>query len=136
MTVFLLFLAIPVRAETTAPTVPDSGRDYFPKTQDSFGAGLREVLKNALPDLTSDFSQAMAGALGVLAAAMLTGVLSAVAEDKSTVMELGGVVADGILMLSPARNSIRQGIGTDGVWAIIAAGDDLRYGGSGGCHGG
>ena len=69
------------------------------------------MLKNALPDLTSDFSQAMAGALGVLAAAMLTGVLSAVAEDKSTGMELGGVVAVGILMLSPARNSIRQGIG-------------------------
>ena len=51
LTVFLLFLAIPVRADTTAPTVPDSGRDYFPKTQDSFGTGLREVLKNALPDL-------------------------------------------------------------------------------------
>ena len=63
LTVFLLFLAIPVRADTTAPTVPDSGRDYFPKTQDSFGAGLREVLKNALPDLAPDFSQAMAGAL-------------------------------------------------------------------------
>ena len=110
LTVFLLFLAIPVRADTTAPTVPDSGRDYFPKTQDSFGAGLREVLKNALPDLAPDFSQAMAGALGVLAAAMLTGVLSAVAEDKSPVMELGGVVAVGVLMLSPARNSIRQGV--------------------------
>ena len=68
------------------------------------------MLKNALPDLAPDFSQAMAGALGVLAAAMLTGVLSAVAEDKSPVMELGGVVAVGVLMLSPARNSIRQSV--------------------------
>ena len=46
--VLAIILAVPVSAqELTAPTVPESAMEFMPSSQESFGQGLMEVLRDA-----------------------------------------------------------------------------------------
>ncbi len=106
--IFLVCLAIPASAsELTAPQVPPSGRELMPEAESSFGEGLLEMGKKALRGLRPDLREAGQVCLGILAAALLTGILSAEEGPVKRTALLAGTGAVSAAFLGSAGSLIQ-----------------------------
>lgn len=106
--VLLIFgMAIPVRAEElTAPAAPGQAQELMPPETESFGEGLLYVIKSAVQTLQPEIAAGCGICLSVMAAMMLTSVLSSFPGMTKGVTELAGTVAVGCLLLSSANTLI------------------------------
>lgn len=116
MLMFLILaavLAAPVSAaELTAPTVPESAREFMPSAQDSFGMGLLEILKDAAKVFRPDLAEAASVCLGLLAAVMVISVVRSIPGVAQRPVDLAGTVAVGVLILQSADAMVSLGTQT------------------------
>ena len=97
--VFLvILLSLPVRAmEFSAPPPPDSAAELMPKTADSFGEGLWNVVSAGLKLVSPSMSEAAQCCLRVLGAALLIALVRQMAPSvPGQALELAGVAAGGV----------------------------------------
>lgn len=84
-------LAVPVSAlDITAPEVPESGRELMPSTQQTFGEGLLEVLRDALGYFQPDLKEAAAVCCGVIAVVMIVSILQSFPGASGQTVDLAG----------------------------------------------
>lgn len=103
----LPFLAVPASAlEIQAPSVPEAGQEWMPENTQSFGEGLRELISKAASDLRPDLQEAARVSLGILAAVLMTSMVSAVSNSGKKAAETGGAVAIAALLLLSADSMI------------------------------
>ena len=109
----ILHLSIPVEAvEYTAPEVPDSGRDIMPSQTQSFGDGLAELLKKVCTRLRPDLAEAVSLSTGIIATALLVGILRTFPGISRDMVDLAGTVIISVQLLSSASSMIRLGCET------------------------
>lgn len=108
-----LLFAMPVSAlDLSAPTVPESAKEFMPSSQESFGQGLLEVLRDALMQIRPDLKEASAVCLGVIAAAMIVSVVRTFPGMPQKVTDLAGIIAASGLLLQSAGSLINLGVET------------------------
>ena len=106
-------MATPVyAAELTAPTVPESAREFMPSNQETFGQGLLEVLQDALMYFRPDLKEASGVCLGITAAIMIVSVIRSFPGAAQKAADLAGTVIVAILLLDAANSMIRLGTET------------------------
>ena len=106
-------MATPVyAAELTAPTVPESAREFMPSNQETFGQGLLEVLQDALVYFRPDLKEASGVCLGITAAIMIVSVIRSFPGAAQKAADLAGTVIVAILLLDAANSMIRLGTET------------------------
>lgn len=106
-------LAVPVSAlDITAPEVPESGRELMPSTQQTFGEGLLEVLRDALGYFQPDLKEAAAVCCGVIAVVMIVSILQSFPGASGQTVDLAGTVAVAFLLLKSANSLINLGTQT------------------------
>lgn len=111
--VLAIILAVPVSAqELTAPTVPESAVEFMPSSQESFGQGLLEVLRDALMHFCPDLKEASGVCLGVTAAVMITSILRTFPGAPQKAAELACGVLVAAQLLSSAHSMIALGAET------------------------
>lgn len=108
-----LLFVIPVSAlDITAPTVPKSAQHMMPSPRESFGAGLLEVLRDALMYFRPDIREASSVCLAVIAAVMLTTLVGAFSEGSAKLVRLAGAVAIAAVLLGSTHSLIPLGMQT------------------------
>lgn len=113
----MLFLAVPVDGESyQPPSAPDTAMDLMPDQTDSFGDGLCHIIRTAIGKLHPGLVQTGKICVGVVAVAVLIGVLTSVAGQNKQVLELVGVVTVSLLMYGSADSLIQ--LATDTVYEI------------------
>lgn len=111
--VLAFFLAMPVSAiDITAPTVPESGRDFMPEDHETFGQGLLEVIKDALGYFRPDLKEAAQVCCGVTAAVMAVNIFQSLPGMGSKCADLAGSCAVSALLLGAAHSMITLGVQT------------------------
>ena len=106
-------LAIPVSAvDITAPEVPESGREFMPSSQESFGDGLLEVLRDALGYFQPDLKEAAGVCCGVIAVVMAVSIFQSLPGATEKTADLAGTVAVAFLLLKSANSLINLGTQT------------------------
>lgn len=109
----IVLFVVPVSAlEITAPTVPREAQHLMPSPRKSFGAGLLEVLRDALMYFRPDLREASGACLGVAATVMLTTLIGAFSEGSVKTVHLAGAVAISALLLKSAHSLIPLGMRT------------------------
>ncbi len=96
----------------TAPTAPDSVQDLMPVETESFGQGLLKIIKNAMERLQPELWAACGVCLSVVAIAMLLSTLRQMPSASTQVIELAGVVAVSLLLITNANTMIQLGAQT------------------------
>ena len=110
----VLVLAMPVSAlEITAPEVPEAGRELMPSGTSSFGAGLLEVLQDAIGYFQPELQQAGGVCACVIGVVMVTSILETLPGSRPGTVELAGTVAIAVLLLNASDTLI--GLGTETV---------------------
>ncbi len=105
--------ASPVSAlDLTAPRVPESAREFMPSSQDSFGLGLLEVLRDAIAFFRPDLKEAARVCLGIVASVMIVSFLHTFSGVTRKTAELAGALAVALLLLRSASSLIRMGTDT------------------------
>ncbi len=114
LTLLLVFsLAVPGSAlEFTAPEVPDSGVDLMPRNTDSFGEGLRELLKTVLLEIHPDLREALRVSLSIIAAVLMICLLRTFSGSVKTAAELTGTVTIAAVLLFNTNAMISLGADT------------------------
>ena len=108
--ILLSLMALPVRGlEIKAPEVPDFAEDLMPSSTDSLGAGLWEVLKNALMRIRPDLKDAARICMGILAMTMLLSVLRTFSGGKENLYDLAGAICISVLLMNTSSSMIRLG---------------------------
>lgn len=102
--VLLLFaLSIPASAyDYTMPPEPEGVKDLLPEDRDSFGEGLRYVLRSAFSALQPELAACLGISAAVIGAALLISVLSTQQSMARETVLLVGTVGIAGLLLSPA----------------------------------
>ena len=102
--ILLLFaISIPVSAQDyTTPPEPDGVTDLLPEDRDSFGEGLRYVLRSAFAALQPELAACLGISAAVIGAALLISVLSTQQSKAKETVLLVGTVGIACLLLSPA----------------------------------
>lgn len=109
----IAMLTVPVSAlDLTAPTVPDSARNFMPSSQESFGMGLLEVLRDALMYFRPDLKEASGVCLGIIVSVMLVSVIRTFPGSSQKTADLAGTIGVALLLLESAGSMIRMGIQT------------------------
>lgn len=99
----LMLTAVPVSAQDyTTPQEPDSVTDLLPEDRDSFGEGLRYVLRSAFAALQPEIAACAGISATVIGAALLISVLSTQEGKARETVRLVGIVGISCLLLSPA----------------------------------
>lgn len=107
------FLVIPVSAtEITAPTVPESGRDFMPEDTESFGEGVLEILRDAISNLRPDLREAARICTAVIGVVLLVSVLSSFPGTTSAAADLCGTVAIAAVLLGSSNSLVHLGTET------------------------
>lgn len=102
--ILLLTLATPASAQDyTTPPEPDSVTDLLPADRDSFGEGLRYVLRSGLAMLQPKIAECAGVCVSVIGTVMLIGLLHTQEESTSQTVQLIGVVGISCLLLNPAN---------------------------------
>lgn len=97
-------MTMPVNAaDLTAPTAPDQVQDLIPQETESFSDGLLYVLKSAFQALNPEISAGCGICLSVIAAAVLTSLLSSFQGVSKSMAELVGSVMTACLLLGSAN---------------------------------
>lgn len=110
--VLLLFLITPVRAEFTAPQVPEAGRKLMPAQTENFSEGLRQILGELLPIVRPELAQGLRTGGALIAACLLLSLLRSCCDQLSHTADLVGAVAIAGLLFSGAHAMIRLGADT------------------------
>ncbi len=99
----LFFLAVPVSAQDyTTPPEPDSVAGLLPEDRDSFGEGLRYVLRSALATLQPRLNACLGISAAVMGSALLISVIATQQTKAKETVLLVGTVGIACLLLSPA----------------------------------
>lgn len=105
--VLLALLAIPVNAlEIEAPTVPEYARQFMPSSQESFGQGLLEVIRDALSYFRPDLKEAAGVCMGVIAAVLIVSVVQTFPGTPQKAADLAATVAVAAVLLRSANSMI------------------------------
>lgn len=103
----LSFLAVPASAlEIEAPSVPEAGRAWMPENTQSFTEGFRELLRSTVSSLRPDLQEASRVSLGIVAAVLMTSILSSVSSSVRKAAETAGTVAIAALLLLSTNSMI------------------------------
>lgn len=104
LVLLLLFaVTIPVSAQDyTTPQEPESVTDLLPEDRDSFGEGLRYVLRSALAVLQPKIAACLGISAAVIGSALLISVLGIQQSKARETVQLVGTVGIACLLLSPA----------------------------------
>ena len=106
-------LCMPVSAqEYTAPSAPESAEELMPETTDDFGRGILELLRKACMQIRPDLAEAAKVSVGVIAAAVLVGILRTFAGSAKSMVTITGAAAISLLLMSSANSMIRLGSST------------------------
>lgn len=112
---FLLVLCLCVpasAAEFTAPEVPDSGQSLMPDDFRDFGAGAAALLKKACSRIRPDLAEAVKLSTGLIASAVLIGLLRTFSGISRAMVNLSGAVIVSVLLLTSANSMLRLGCDT------------------------
>lgn len=108
MILAVLALTVPVAATSvTAPAVPDAVREYMPSSTENFGAGLMEVLGDALAVLQPELKQAGKLCVGILAGVMLTSVLKSFPSGASKTVDVASVGMISMILMDSTGSMIK-----------------------------
>lgn len=111
--ILIVLLTVPVSAmEFTAPEAPESAQELMPKEAQTFGEGLWQIVKSAIPLIQPAIAEAARACLSLIAVVLLISLLQAMPGDTSRMVELTGAITIGALLLQPANALIRLGIQT------------------------
>lgn len=103
----MLSLAVPVHAaDLTAPEAPDSALELMPADTESFGEGLWYVVTSAVKALEPEIAACCGVCLAVMAAVMLTTLVSSFPGKAKSVSELVTAIAVAWLLFSGSRTLI------------------------------
>lgn len=106
-------LAFPASAsELTAPTVPDSAREFMPSDPQSLSQGIREVFREVLAHIRPDLKEAAEVCLGIMAASMILCVLQSFPGTPQNAVNLAGTVIIGLLLLESTHSMVHLGSST------------------------
>ncbi len=109
----MFLLVIPVSAvEFTAPEAPEDVQGLMPVNKESFGEGLWEVIKNALPVLEPKLVSACGLCMSLIAGAILVGVAQGFTEKGKGTVNMVSVLAAAGILLSTTDTMIRLGAET------------------------
>lgn len=110
---FAVVLATPASAlDMTAPTVPESAQSFMPSSQESFGQGLLEVIRDALMHFRPDLREASAVCLGIAAAAMIVSIFRTFPGMTQKAADMAGIAAAAGLLLQSTGSLINLGTET------------------------
>lgn len=113
MIMLLSLLAMPVAAvDLAAPEVPKSGRELMPASQESFGQGLLEILRDAIGYFQPDLKEAAGICFKVIAAVMAVSLLRSLPGSTGKTVELAGTAAVAVMLLNAANSLITLGTQT------------------------
>lgn len=106
-------LAVPVSAmDFTAPEVPDSAADLMPDTIDSFGEGLWELVKSAIPIVQPAVAEAAKKCLALIAVVLLTSLVDAMPGETKRTTSLVSAITIGVLLLQNTNSLVNLGVET------------------------
>lgn len=106
-------LCLPVSAaEFAPPEVPDSGRNLMPSDTKDFAGGITELLKKGCALIRPDLSEAVRVSAGLIATALLVGLLRTFSGITKEVVNLTGSVLISVQLLSSANSMLRLGCDT------------------------
>lgn len=115
LTVLILLLILSPRAsavEITPPEVPESGRSLMPNETATFGEGVLEILKTALPSIRPDLAEASKICAGTMAVVLLLSLLQCLPGSNKNAIELAGAVAISCLLLAGTKSMLHLGART------------------------
>lgn len=100
-------LATPVYAmDLTAPRVPESAEKFMPASQETFGQGLMEVLRDAAMYFRPDLKEAAGVCLGIVAMVLILSVIQSFPGAPRKAANLAGTVAIAGILLKSANSMI------------------------------
>lgn len=109
----LSYIGIPASGlELTAPTVPDSGRQWMPENQDSFSDGLLELVGNLLSHLVPEGREAFRISGKLLCAILLLSVLQSVSGPAKGACELAQILTVCTVLMGQTNAMIVLGMET------------------------
>lgn len=98
--ILMVMLAIPARAQSlTAPSVPKHAERFMPADQKNFGAGLGEVLRDALLHIRPDLKEASSVCLGIVAVTMAVSLLDTFPGVSKKTVNLAGCIGIALTLL-------------------------------------
>lgn len=112
--VFLMaFVILPVTAmEFTAPIAPDSAQIYMPDEQQTFGEGLRHILRQVVTALQPEIANAFKACLSMVAVVLLFRIAESFSVVANGVLRPLSAVALGVVFLESAGIMIQLGADT------------------------
>ena len=103
----LSILALPVSAlDYTAPEAPEDALELMPKESSSFASDLWTVIMNAVKTLQPKLASAMKVCVGLFATAMLLSILKTMPGNTAKTVELVGVLAVSVLLISQTKSMV------------------------------
>lgn len=100
-------LAVPVSAQDlTAPTVPSYAEKFMPSDQKNFGAGLLEVLRDALLYIRPDLKEAASVCLMITVVAISVSVVNSFPDAPEKTVNLAGSIGIALCLLRPADSLV------------------------------
>ena len=119
--ILTFLIAVPVEAmDFQAPSAPESAMKYMPIETESFGDGLKFVIKSAMTVIQPGMLEAAGVCLSLIAASILVSLTVEISSDVRNTIEMIGVTTAGILLFEPVNSLIR--LGTDTVQNISGYG--------------
>lgn len=111
--VMSVLLALPVSAaDISAPTVPESAKSYMPSSQDHFGLGILEVIRDALMHFQPDFRDALRVCMVMFAVVVCISLMRSLPGSAHKAVDLAGTVAVAALLFEGTLSLIRVGAQT------------------------
>lgn len=111
--ILTIFLALPVSAvELTAPAVPESAQEYMPSSQDNFGLGVLEVVRDAFLHLQPDIRETVTVCVTMFAMVAGISLMRTLPGSAQRAVDLAGTVAIAMLLFEGTHSLIRIGAQT------------------------
>lgn len=109
----ILLMTVPVSAmEFTAPEAPQSTQQIMPQEPQSFGEGVWQIIKSAIPLIQPAIAEAARACMSLIAVVLLISLLQAMPGERNRVVEIVGAITIGALLLQPANALIHLGMET------------------------
>jgi len=109
----IFLLVLPVNAmEFNAPEAPESAQRLMPDEAQNFGEGLWFVIASAFKTIRPGMLEAVKTCISLIAASLLVGILSNLAESAKSAVTMTGTVTVGMIMFQPVNTLIKLGAET------------------------
>ena len=110
-------LCMPVSAmDFTAPEAPPKAQQVMPDEAESFGEGLRYIIRSAIDIIQPSITQALGICVSMIAISIICGTLGMFSGDTSRAIQVAGTAATGLILFKPVNALIY--LGTDTVEQI------------------